>query len=333
MKIKLDTLEKSAAAVNSYGDKVTKLLNLGSHLREQPFAVIDRKMLGASGEVFTTDRYIEFKSNKGFSKLKKQETVNYSDVTKFEPSNRSNYLNWDFSTSDDKFTIGLIFYGKVKGIAPRNILWYDKEGFPVRSVAFYELLSNVVPKTGLTGELKTAPLKNTLQDAIAFFQGTRSAEDIGLKLNPGIAQYAEFYALQVAFSKFLAGTTLATESTTDAYLDIYRSLDNIYITILQKLKEEYNSSLGNIFSREQKIYEADEKFQRLSSIWYLRQMAYLHFASRHLSENEDNVWPLAILKPRARRFSRNNRDTVVIKLPDQEEYDEAIAAVKDYQSS
>lgn len=328
MKIILDTLEKSPVAIDSYGDKVTKLLNLGSHLREQPFAVIDRKMFGASGEVFTTDRYIKFKSNKGFSKLKKQETVNYTDVVEFLPGNGSTSLGWDFIASDGKFTIGLIFYGSVKGIAPRNILWYDKEGFPVRSAAFYELLSNVVPKTGLTGELKTAPLKNTLQDAIAFFQGTCSAEDIGLKLNLGNTEYAEFYALQTAFSKFLAGTTLATESTTDAYLDIYRSLDDIYITILQKLKEQYNTKLGNIFNREQKIYEADSKFQRLSSIWYLRQMANLHFASKHMPEDEARAWPLSILKPRARRRMRNNRQTIEIELPAPEEYDEAIAALK-----
>jgi len=328
MQIKMDTMEKAPIAVDSYGEKVSKLLNLGSHLRDQPFAVIDRGMFGAKGEIFTTDQYIEFKSNKGFSKLKKKETINYADVTVFQPNNASHYLNWDFETADEKFTIGLVFYGTVKGINPRDILWYDKEGFPLRSAAFYKLLSSVVPKTGLTGELKTGPLKTALQNAIEFFLGNRSAEDIGLELNQGNAQYAEFYALQTEFSKFLAGTTLATESTADAYLDVYKSLDDIYIKILQKMKEEFNTKLGNIFSRHQKISEADEKFQRLSSVWYLRQMIHLHFASHHLGEDEDKVWPLSILKPRARRYSRNNRETLEIKLPSPEEYDKAIAAMK-----
>jgi len=88
---------------------------------------------------------------------------------------------------------------------------------------------------------------------------------------------------------------------------------------------EYNRKLGNIFNRQQKICEADEKFQRLSSIWYLRQMASLHFASKHLPEDQTRAWPMKVLKPRAREGSRNNMKTLSIKLPEPEVYQEAIA--------
>ncbi len=328
MKIQLDTLEKMPLAMDSYGDKITGLLKLGSHLRDQPFAVVEKKLFGGGGEVFTPDRYISFKANKGFSKLKEQNTLNYSDVTSFEPGNGSTGLDWDFIGARGKFTIGLVYYGTVKGIAARDIFWYQLEEFPIRSRAFYDLLSRVVPRTGLTGELKSASVKRTLENAMGFFQGTLSAEDIGFDLNPGNAQYPEFHALQRAFSYFLAGTTMAVDSTVEAYLDIFRSLDHIYSGILQKLMAEYNTKLGNIFNREQKIYEADEKFQRLSSIWYLRQMASLHFASKHLPTEEIRHWSVKVLKPRARRGSSSNRATVEIKLPAPEEYEEAMASLE-----
>ncbi len=328
MKIKLNTLSEMPIAVDSYGEKVSIMLNLGSHLREQPFAVIEKKMFGGSGEIFARDRYISFKSNGGFSKLKKEKTINYSDIVEFEPFNGSSGLEWNFTGTTGKFTIGLMFYGKVKGIGPQNIFWYDLKEFPPRSGAFYKLLSEVIPRTGLTANLKTSAVKNQLEDAMAVFYGEKSAEDIGLKLSLSDVKYPGFSALQTAFSTLLAATTIATDSTKDSYLELFRSLDSIYIKILKKLMVDYNAKLGNLFTREQKIYEADEKFQRLSSLWYLRQIMNLHFAEKHLPEDENLAWPLKVLKPRARTYRGSKVTSVEIKLPEPEIYEEAIAMLE-----
>jgi len=325
VKIKLSTLSEMPIAVDSYGEKVSIMLNLGNHLREQPFAAIEKKMFGGRGEVFAQDRYISFKSNGSFSKLKKEETINYSDIGEFEPFNGSTGLEWNFAGTTGKFTIGLMFYGKVKGIGPQNIFWYDLKEFPPRSGAFYKLLSAVIPRTGLTANLKTSAVKNQLEEAMAVFNAEKTAEDIGLKLSLADVKYPGFSALQIAFSTLLAATTIATETTRDSYLEVFRSLDRIYINILKKLMVDYNAKLGNMFTREQKIYEADEKFQRLSSLWYLRQIMNLHFAEKHLPEAETTAWPLKVLKPRARTYQRNNMSKVEINLPTHEIYEEAIA--------
>lgn len=319
MKIRLDTLEKMPAAVDSYGEKVSALLCLGSHLRDQPFALVSKKLFGGSGEVFTRDRYISFKSNGGFTKLKEQVSIPYSEVTVFEPSNGSTGLDWHFRSADSSFSIGLVYYGSVKGIAPRDIFWYQMKEFPPRSGAFFKLLSAVVPETGFTSSLRPSSVKRDIEDAMSLLQGNSTPE--------ASDPYAEFTAFQAAFSRFLAGTAMANDDNTDDYLEIFRGMDTAFAAILKKLMAEYNAGMGGMFSGEQRIYDADEKFQRLSSLWYLRQMASLHFASKHLAKEDIRHWSLKVLKPRARRYSSNGRPTIEIKLPPMEDYEEALAAL------
>ncbi len=130
--------------------------------------------------------------------------------------------------------------------------------------------------------------------------------------------------MQNAFSNLLIATTIATYDTKDSYLEVFRSLDGIYTGILKKLMVDCNAKLGNLFTRDQKIYEADDKFQRLSSLSYLRQIMNLHFASKYLSEDETLSWPLKVLKPRARTYRGGNVTYVEIKLPEIETFQEAI---------
>ncbi len=182
----------------------------------------------------------------------------------------------------------------------------------------------MIPKTGLTANLKTSAVKNQLEEAMAVFNREKTAEDIGLKLPLAEVKYPGFHALQIAFSTLLAATTTATDSNRDAYLDIFKSMDRIYISILKKLMVDYNAKLGNFFTLEQKIYEADEKFQRLSSLWYLRQIMNLNFAEKHLPEDENLAWPLKVLKPRARTCRGSRATSVEIKLPEPEVFEAAI---------
>lgn len=150
-----------------------------------------------------------------------------SDIVKFEPFNGSTGLEWKFGGSTGKFTIGLMFYGKVKGMEPQNIFWYDLKEFPARSAAFYKLLSAVVSRTGLTVNLKTSTLKNQLLEAMTVFNGEKTAEEIGLKLALADVKNPGFSALQIAFSNLLIATTIATYDTKDSYLEIFRSLARV----------------------------------------------------------------------------------------------------------
>ncbi len=102
----------------------------------------------------------------------------------------------------------------------------------------------MIPKTGLTANLKTSAVKNQLEEAMVVFNGDKTAEDIGLKLLLADVKYPGFHALQIAFSTLLAATTTAIDSTRDAYLDIFKSMDRIYISILEKLMVDYNAKLG-----------------------------------------------------------------------------------------
>jgi hypothetical protein len=328
MKIKLNTLSEMPLVLDRYGEKVSALLNLGSNLKDQPFVLIEKKLFKGKGEIFTSDRFVSFESNGAFTKLKKQKNINYSDIVQMETFNGSTGLEWKFSGAPGDFRIGLVFYGRVKSINPRDIFWYEVDDFPGRSLGFYRLLKEVLPRTGLTSTLGVSSVKRRLEEAIALFEGSRTLEDIGLKLEGENAKYPGFTALQHAFASYLAGSATATETTRDGYLEIFRNLDGIYVRILRKLMTEYNSKLGNIFNREQKIYEADEKFQRLSSIWYLRQMVNLHFASEYLPKEKTGVWPMKVLKPRALVRSANKTRTVSIKLPEPEIFEEAIAALE-----
>lgn len=328
MKIGLDTLEEQPVSVESYGDKVSALLNLGDHPRNMPFAEIHKKMMSGKGEIFTRDRHISFKSNGGFTKLKEKETVNYSDVTGLEFNNASFWMEWKFSSSDDDFKIGLVFYGKVKGISPNDVFWYERDKFPERSGVFYRLISAVFPETGLLHELKADAVKRRLDDALDYFLGNRSLEDIGLEETLGNNLKPRYAAVQNAFGWYLAGTAASTDSTSDLWLDLFPHLNTIFAGMLEKLQEELLTVKGGVFTGEQQIYDAGEKFQRLSSIWYLRQIASLHFASKFLPEEENRPWPMKILAPRARLGMRNNRRTVNIKLPEPEVFQEAISRLR-----
>lgn len=328
MRIELNTLSEMPIAIDSYGAKVSVLLNLDRNPADQPFALIEKAMFGGKGEIFTRDRFIKFKSNGGFSKLKKQQTVNYSDITELETFNSSDGLTWVLKGATGEFKIGIMFYGKVRGISPWNIFWYDIDEFPVRSGAFYALLSEVLPGTGLTSDLSSSSVKRKLEEAIDVFEGTRDVKDLNLKLNLGDASYPRFTVMQRAFADFLAGTAIATESTRDSYLEVFRKLNGIFIRMLRHLMPEFNAGMGNLFTREQKISNADEKFKRLSSIWYLRQIANLQFASKYLPEDETRVWPMKVVQPRARTTTTGNRRTSSIKLPDLEVFEEAIKSLE-----
>jgi hypothetical protein len=245
-------------------------------------------------------------------------------VTGLETSSSSFFIDWKFTGSGDSFKVGLVFYGRVKGINPRDIFWYELEEFPLRSGAFYSLVSAILPETGLAAGLKPAEVRRTLRDALEYFLGTRSIDDSGLKDAVGNSLYPEYSAMVEAFTRFLAGTAAASAESTGAFLDIFRDLDGIFADMVSHLRESMAGFKPGRFTGDRQVYDMGEKFERLSTIWYLRQIAALHFAGRHLTEEETKAWPIRILKPRAVERMSNNRRTVSIDLPGQEVFDEAL---------
>lgn len=323
-----DTVSAIRDAAARYGDSVSSLLALGEHTREIPCAMIEKRMLGAEGELFLRDRYVSFKSNGGFTKLKKQEALPYREVTGLEAHNGSTFLDWKFTGANGSFRVGLVYYGRVQGISPRDIFWYDKEGFPERSGAFYSLISVVLPQTGLTSDLKPGVVKGILQDALEYFLGRRSLEDSGMKDAVGNSLYPEYSAMVEAFTRFLAGTAAASGSAKDEFADLFGKLNRIFADMLGHLREETSVFGPGLLTGEQKVYDMGEKFERLSSVWYLREIAALHFAHGLVSPEESERWPLKVLKPRARETMRNNRRMVSIELPPLEVFDEALQKLR-----
>lgn len=319
-----DTLDKNASSIESYGEKVSSLLGLGEHPRNIPFAAIEKKMLGAKGELFLKDRYVGFRSNGGFNRLKERTDVPYSEVTGLRTNSSSHFIDWKFTGSAASFKVGLVFYGRVKGINPRDIFWYELEEFPRRSGAFYSLVSVILPQTGLASDLKPAAVRRTLRDALEYFLGTRSIDDSGLKDAVGNSLYPEYSVMVEAFTRFLAGTAGASAESAGAFLDIFRDLDGIFADMVSHLRESMAGFNPGRFAGDRQVYDMGEKFERLSTIWYLRQIAALHFAGRHLGEEETKAWPIKILKPRAVERMSNNRRTVSIDLPGQEVFDETL---------
>ncbi len=324
MNIRIDTISTRDAAIDSYGEKVSALLNLGEHPRNLPFAVIEKKMLGGKGELFLKDSYLEFRCNGGFTKLKKQENTPYSEITKLEANNASNYLDWKFVGTGGSFKVGLVYYGSVKGINPRDVFWYDMDNFPERSGAFYSLVSTILPRTGLTGDLKPAVVRRMLQDSLEYFQGNRSIEDSGMKDLVGNSLYPRYSAMVKAFTMFLAGTAASPEAAVDDFLGIFRDLDRIFAEMLVVLRDSLAGFKPGIFTGDHQVFDMGERFEKLSSIWYLRQIAALHFASGRLDDEDVRHWSLKVLKPRARVRTHNNRKTVSIELPGPEVFEEAL---------
>ena len=325
MNFEADTLSVVSAGVEEYGGKVSALLNMGEDLRSLPFASIEKKMFGGKGELFLGDRYLSFKSNGGFTKLKKKESVNYAEVTELSANNASNSLDWKFIGGGGSFSVGLVYYGRVKGINPRDIFWYDIDGFPERSGAFYSLVSAILPNTGLTGDLKPAVIRRTLQDALEYFQGSRSIEDSGMKDIVGNSLHPRYSAMVEAFTMFLAGTAASSDATADGYLDIFSDLDRIFASMLGTLRESLAAFKPGLLTGDRQVYDMGERFERLSSVWYIRQIAALHFASDRLDDDDIRHWSMLVLKPRARETTRNNRRMVSIELPEPEIFDKAIS--------
>lgn len=324
MKIDLDTLEKQKEIAAKSGGAVAALLGLDGSLEEQPLFVLERGLLGSGGEVLTSDRHIEFKSDRGFSKLKGSSSIKYSDVTRLTFDGLASWHRWTFDGPREKFEIALIYYGSRNGIGPGDHMWYDIDTFPARSAAFWHAAGTVLRGSGIpTGAAFTSTVERGLDESVGMFEQSPQLAFDGLTQITRNDVYAPWTALYDAFSQVVAGACASSEEQARDWLVLFRKLDGFYARILFRFMAEIERQGGRMLERETAILSLGDQFQRLASLWYLRQIVRVHLAEKHLSQDEIRPWTLKILTPRARIYGNEKK----IQIPEQSLFEEQIAAL------
>ena len=149
MKIDIDTLQRQGDLAGRYGSAVMSLLGLGGSLEDLPVFLLDRGLLGGSGEVFGPERYVIFKSDRNFTKTKESRTVEYGTITDLEHSGAASWQRWLFHSPSGPVELTLACYGSHNGIGPGEHVWYDMDTFPARSEAFMRTIGAILPRTSL----------------------------------------------------------------------------------------------------------------------------------------------------------------------------------------
>jgi hypothetical protein len=322
MKIDLDSLEKQKELASKHGGAVADLLSLDGSLDRQLLFELDRGLLGAKGEVLTADRYVNFKSDKSFSKLKSLQSINFCDIVEVRFDGLASWNRWTFCGAPGKFELMLVYYGSHNGIGPGDHMWYDVDTFPERSGIFWRVLRAMLPRTGIgTGFDACSKVGSRLEEAVAAFEGSSQLAFDGLTQVTRNDVYAPWTALYEAFSWFLAGAAACSEESSRSWIGLFRKLDGCYARILIRFQAEIERQGGRMLDRESAILSLGDQFMRLSSLWYLRQMLRLHLAEKHISQEEIRPWTLKLLTPRARTYSNQMK----IQIPGKEIFEQQIA--------
>lgn len=323
MKIDIDTLEKQKDMAGRHGGAVMSLLGLGGTLEDLPLFVLDRGLLGGSGEVFGQDRHIVFKSDKGFSKLKDARTIEYGSITEVEHSGAASWQRWVFHSPSGSIELTLVCYGSHNGIGPGEHIWYDVDTFPSRSEAFVKTIGTILPRTPVHTDFdSSSEIRSGIEEAVSGFESADSLSSDALS-QPD--PYAPWTAVHDSLCSFLGGAASSGVQGREYWLDLFLDLDGFYARIIRRFRAEIERLGGaGLFCRESAILAMSDQFDRLSSIWYLRQMLRLHLAEGRLPEDRIRHWTLKLLKPRARRYANELK----IQLPDPAEFEEQLRVLE-----
>jgi hypothetical protein len=317
MRIDQDTGSRMAATAAEHGESVAALTGLEGSLAEQPLFQIDRGLLGSKGEVFTRDRYLSFKSDKAFRKAREITTVDYSAIADVVFDGGASWLRWTFKGSGGGFEVELSNYSGRNGLSPSQIVWYDVDTYPARSALFFEVVKGIVSESALAMKFYPSYISRQIEESVsAFEQSPTLVSDSLSQPNP----FHLWTGMFEAFSAFLAGTTQSTETTAPALLEIFRDLDGFYARIIERFMKEIAEKSGTLLFKESAINNLSDQFDRLTAIWYIRQIIRLNFADRHLDPSRICPWSLSILTPRA-LYAGNK---LSIKLRETEMYEEEI---------
>jgi hypothetical protein len=313
MRIDHDTQNKMGEATAEHGESVATLTGIGRTLAEQPLFQIDRGLMGSKGEVFTRDRYISFKSDKAFRKAKEIRTVDYSGIADVAFDGAASWLRWTFAGSGGRFELELLNYTGRNGLGPSQIVWYDVDTYPARSALFFDVVKSVISESTLAMKFHPSYMSRQIEESVSAFEQSPTL------VSESLSQPNPFHlwtAIYEAFSACLAGTTQSTDTNVQAMLEIFRDLDGFYARIIDRFMREIEEKSGTLLFKESAINNLSDQFDRLTAIWYVRQIIRLNFADRYLDPSQICPWSLSILTPRA--LQAGNKLT--IKLREMEMY-------------
>ncbi len=322
MRIDAGTAAAMETAVAEHGGAVAGMPGLGVSLADLTLFSLDRGLFGSRGELMAEDRFITFRSDRGFRRLKDSKIIPYSGITSLSFDGASSWLRWTFRGAEAKFEIELENYTGRNGLGAGQIVWYDIDSFPSRSLLFYRAAGTVLGGSGAVSAYNhPAPVSRALEEAVTSFEQSPSLVSESLSQpNP----YHLWSGLFEAFCTFLAGTTLSTATDSDAWMELFRSLDGFYARILERFLTEIDERSGAILSKESAIYSLSDQFDRLTALWYVRQIARLQFADRHADPASIRPWSLSVLTPRALPAAGR----LSIKLRERAMYEEEIRTLR-----
>jgi|GEM_PF-2363204 len=301
MNIDAETALKQVDLRERFGGKALQLLGSGSSPAEILLMDLSKNLFGAGGELLTAERYHSFRADGKLSKIKKSSSISCSEISSLEVTSRSNYSRWKFSTDKDSFVISFTHYSGRNGLNASEIFWYDIREFPGRSALLYNLLEHVLKSSLLSAGGPGNPEyhRTLLNTALADFKAAPVLAADGMA---GVTQSDPFKPwsdMQHAFAMFAAGAAISGGKMTDRFMKIFLEMDGIWADILERLLVELERQKQRGKMSVTAVESTSEQFDRLSSLWYLRRIARLNFAEKHMNPDDVLPWSIAILKPRA----------------------------------
>ncbi len=286
--------------------------------RREAFVTIDTGLLGAKGEVLGSDRRVFFRSDRGLRKAKKVETIPYGEVTSVAFDGTGPFFRWTFSSEKGSFDLGLVNYEGRNGLGAREIFWYDLEEYPVRSGLFCRAARLVLSRSAALSLFDhPALVSRRIEEAVTAFETSPRL------MTQSISQPDPYYLWSGVFDgfcSFVAGATLSGEEDESGWVELFLSLDGIYARILSRFLKEIEDLSGPSLSKETAIFGLGDMFDRLTAIWYARQIARLHFAGTRIDRAKIREWDIRLLTPRALQAGGK----LSIKLRERSMYEEEI---------
>lgn len=312
----------SAAGIEAVSEEqmgaVSSMLGLPAGLRPGAFITLDSGLFGTKGEVLTPEGHVSFKCDKGLKKTKKTVTTLYRDVTSVEFDGTGPFFRWTFKGPDGGFDLGLVNYEGRNGLGATQIFWYDIDEYPVRSGLFYRAAGQVVSRCSARSDFDhPSPVSRRIEEAVSAFENSpRLVSGSLAQPNP----YHLWSGVFGGFCSFVAGSTLSSDADASGWVELFLSLDGFYARILTRFLREIDDQSGPSLSRESAILALGDQFDRLTAIWYARQIARLHFARTRLDGSEIREWDIRLLTPRALQAG----NSLSIRLRERSMYEEEI---------
>jgi hypothetical protein len=304
-----DLLERHAA---EFGGGVQGLT--GINLSSTTLFELKKSLFGGKGILFTRDALVEFGCDRGFSRLKDSKRQPWRELTSLETDGASTWTRWRFHGPVRDVELELEHYRGRNGLGAGQIFWYDPEEFPVRAALFYDTAAMILADSPMRSMYDgTAAAVRTLDEAVSAFEaGPLHSESVTLN-NP----FAAWSGMRDAFAAVVAGTMLASDRDAQEWQRVLSSLDLYYARVLARFLREIEEKSSSLM-RESAILSLGDQFDRLTSLWYTRQIARLCFSARRGWETLD--WTMGLLAPRP--LQAGNR--LSIRLKERSLYEEEI---------